>query len=271
MDTSTPAGRKTLVESIADPVRRLETIMDLLRGPEGCPWDRKQTLASLKPYLIEEAYEALDAIDSGDMESLRGELGDVLLQVVFQAQLTREEGLFNLDDVARGICDKLVHRHPHVFGDVDAGTSEKVLQNWERIKTKDGRRLLEGLPKQLPALQKAHRIGEKVSRVGFDWPRGEWQGPLGKVAEEVQELTLAGTPEQQFHELGDVLFSVANIARRLGIDPEAALQAANLRFATRFNHVEEGLAAQGRKPEDATLEEMDVLWNEAKARERTTR
>ncbi len=271
MNTSTPEERRALVSSVKDPVRRLETILELLRGPDGCPWDRKQTLESLKPYLIEESYEALDAIDQGDMGALQGELGDVLLQVVFQAQLAREQGLFKLDDVAQGICDKLVHRHPHVFGEVQADTSEQVLQNWERIKTKDGRKLLEGLPKQLPALQKAHRIGEKVSRVGFDWPKGEWQGPLGKVAEEVQELTLAGTPAEQFHELGDVLFSVANIARRLGIDPEEALQAANRRFAERFSHVEDRLAQQGRKPEDATLDEMDVLWNEAKEIEHGTR
>ena len=260
-----------MVESIQDPVRRLETIMELLRGPEGCPWDRKQTLVSLKPYLIEESYEALDAIDSGDMDALRGELGDVLLQVVFQAQLAREEGLFQLDDVARSICDKLVHRHPHVFGEEQVATSEQVLQNWERIKTKDGKRVLDGIPRQLPALQKAHRIGEKVSRVGFDWPENDWTGPLGKVAEEVKELVDAGTPESRFHELGDVLFSVAGIARRLGIDPEDALQAANNRFMSRFGHVEQRLADQGRKPQDSTLDEMDQLWNEAKAREPRTR
>lgn len=267
----TPAERKQQVESIADPVRRLEFIMELLRGPDGCPWDRKQTLVTLKPYLIEEAYEALDAIDENDMEALRGELGDVLLQVVFQAQLTREQGLFGLDDVARAICDKLVHRHPHVFGEVEADTSEQVLKNWERIKTKDGRRALEGIPKQLPALQKAHRIGEKVSRLGFDWPKGDWRGPLGKVAEEVQELVEADDDQARFHELGDVLFAVANIARRLGIDPEDALQACNNRFATRFSHVEARLAEQGRKPQDATLEEMDLLWNEAKEHESGTR
>ncbi len=260
----TPQERRARVESIQDPVRRLETIMDLLRGPDGCPWDKKQTLSSLKPYLIEEAYEALDAIDDGDMEALRGELGDVLLQVVFQAQLAREAGEFDLDGVARAICDKLVHRHPHVFGEVQAETSEQVLQNWERIKTKGGKPLLAGIPRQLPALQKAHRLGEKATRVGFDWPKGDWVGPLEKVAEEVKELVEAKTSAERFHELGDLLYAISNIARKLEIDPEAALQAANDRFVWRFSHVEGRLAEQGRKPEEATLEEMDVFWNEAK-------
>lgn len=267
----TPEERLLEVRSVADPVRRLERIMELLRSKDGCPWDRKQTLSSLKPYLIEEAYEAIDAIDANDLDSLCGELGDVLLQVVFQAQLTKEAGAFVLDDVANAICNKLIHRHPHVFGDQSAQTAEQVLQKWERIKTADGRRLLDGIPTHLPALQKAHRIGEKAARVGFDWPQDDLTGPLDKLVEEVRELTSAADRAEQIHELGDVLFAVANIARRMGIDPEDALQAANRRFISRFEHVEDCLQKAGKKPGESSLEEMDSFWNEAKALERKDR
>ena len=204
------------VEEIENPLDRLLHIMSLLRAEDGCPWDRKQTLQTLKPYLIEEAYEVLDAIDEGDAEEHRQELGDLLLQVVFQSQLRKEEGVFDFFGVAGAISDKLLRRHPHVFGDGTANTAEEVLTTWEEVKKTEGRKsLLSGIPKYLPGLQKAHRIGEKTARVGFDWPN--LAGPREKIGEELAELEEATTLEEQRHEVGDLLMSVVNYARHLGL------------------------------------------------------
>jgi MazG family protein len=240
--------------------------MALLRDPTlGCPWDREQTLATLKPFLVEETYETLDAIDSGDLERLKSELGDVLLQIVFQSQIAGEQKQFDFFDVAEGLCRKLIRRHPHVFSDEVAQGADDVLSIWEKTKRKEGSGLLDGIPKHLPALQKAHRMTEKAARVGFDWP--DVKGVLDKVAEEAAELTAAETEEEQRHELGDLLFALANLARHLRVDPEAALQEANRRFAGRFNYIEEQVRKQGRAMQDLPLAELDKLWDKAKQRQ----
>jgi MazG family protein len=259
-----------VIADMDDPVERLLAVMALLRHPtRGCPWDREQTLTSLKPYLVEETYEALDAIDSGDPGELRDELGDVLLQIAFQSQITKEAGQFDFYDVAESISRKLIRRHPHVFGESTARTPDDVMDLWEatkkREKGNDG--LLSGLPSHLPALQKSHRMTQKAARVGFDWP--DVKGVLDKVAEEASEVVAAATPEEQEAELGDLLFAIANLARHLNIDPEIALQKTNDRFRRRFAHVEKRSAQSGREMSDMTLTELDAFWNEAKARERT--
>lgn len=255
----------------ADPFQRLRWIMQRLLGPEGCPWDREQSHDSLTQYLIEEAYEVVDAVESGDMDHLREELGDVALQVVFHSALAEREGHFNVDDVLQTVCDKLVRRHPHVFGQTRAETAGKVLENWEQIKKaekaekKADDSLVAGVPGHLPALQKAHRLQERVARVGFDWPSA--QGPLAKVREEFDELAEeleAGDGQRMAEEMGDLLFALANVARFLGVQPEEALQGANRRFIERFRHIERRAAEQGRNLVDMTLEEMDTLWDEAK-------
>jgi MazG family protein len=274
-----------------DPIYRLVKIMELLRGPEGCPWDRKQTLDSLRTYLVEEAYEVLDALDSGNPSELRDELGDLLLQIVFQSQLANESGWFDFRDVAEAICRKLIRRHPHIFATETADTPKAVLEQWERIKKQerseaaDSQRgestqpvraptvrgpaaaagLLSGIPKHLPALLKAYRIGQKTSRVGFDWP--DVQGPLNKVAEEIGELAACTDPATLFHELGDVLLAITNVARHLNVDPEQALQSANARFMRRFAYVEQQAEVQGRDMKTMTLDELDIWWNEAKSLE----
>ncbi len=253
------------VEEIENPLDRLLHIMSLLRAKDGCPWDRKQTLLTLKPYLIEEAYEVLDAIDEGDAEEHRQELGDLLLQVVFQSQLRKEEGAFDFFGVATAISDKLLRRHPHIFGDGNADTAEEVLTTWEEVKKSEGRKsLLSGIPKHLPGLQKAHRIGEKTARVGFDWP--DLSGPREKISEELAELEEATTLKEQRHEVGDLLMAVVNYARHLGIDPEEAMQSANERFMQRFSYIEDKMVELERPMEGASLEELDRLWEEAKER-----
>jgi MazG family protein len=252
-----------------DPLKRLLGIMALLRRPDGCPWDREQTLRSLKPYLIEEAYEVHDAIDADDAVKLRDELGDVLLQIVFQAQIASERGWFGFADVAAAIADKLVRRHEHVFGKERAKDAGEVVERWEQVKRKEAggdRGLLEGIPRSMPALARAARLQHKAARVGFDWP--EVAGLLDKVAEEAGELAAAATPQTMGDELGDLLFALANLARRKGVDPEAALQGCNERFIRRFRYIEEKLAEAGTGIERSSLAEMDRLWNEAKARER---
>jgi MazG family protein len=252
-----------------DQIARLIAVMALLRHPQkGCPWDREQTLESLKPYLVEETYEVLDAIDSGDPQEICTELGDVLLQIAFQSQIASEAGWFDFHDVAESISRKLIRRHPHVFGDSTAQTPDDVIELWEATKQKEkaGAGLLEGVPRHLPALQKAHRMTEKAARVGFDWP--DVTGVLDKVREEAGELVDAATPEEQEAELGDLLFALANLARHLDIDPEAALQKTNGRFQRRFRHVETESSAQGRELSSMSLAEMDTLWDEAKEIER---
>jgi tetrapyrrole methylase family protein/MazG family protein len=242
-------------------------LMARLRAPGGCPWDRTQTHESLKPYVIEEAYEVLGAIEKGDFAELREELGDLLLQVVFHACIAEEEGRFAIREVVEGIHAKLVRRHPHVFADATARDAEEVLTNWEKIKQaeKAGRSVVEGVDPRLPALQRAWRMQKKVSKVGFDWERPE--GALEKLREEVGEFERAAateSPERAEEEMGDLLFAAVNVARLSGINPEEALKKAVVKFDRRFRKVEEGLRARGLDPARATLAEMDALWDEAK-------
>jgi len=257
---------------------RLVAVMRRLLAPGGCPWDREQSLETLRKYLIEETCEVVDAIDSKDREALREELGDLLLQIVFQSELTRTEGAFALDDVVAGIVDKLVARHPHVFGAESVANADDVVKNWEKIKaTEKVRRgitagILSGVPRSMSALTRAQRIGEKVARVGFDWP--DAQGSRAKVSEEIEELDRAiasGDAKATEEELGDVLFAVVNLARHLEVDAEAALRRTSEKFVTRFAHVESrvrevhgGWSAVGSGDEHLPLEVLDRYWEEAK-------
>jgi tetrapyrrole methylase family protein/MazG family protein len=257
---------------------RLVEIMARLRAPGGCPWDRAQSREDLKTYLVEETYEVLDAIDQGDAAMLREELGDVLLQVVFHAQISSEEGAFTIEEVCRGINEKLIRRHPHVFGEVKADTPEQVLQNWEAIKKeekaeKNGEAapvsVLSGVPRVLPALLKAYRLQQKASRVGFDWQ--ERRQVEEKVREEWAELNEAVAEGDKAHvreELGDFLFALVNLARFLEVDPEDGLQQANAKFARRFQAIEREAQVRGRDIHGMTLDEMDELWELVKQRER---
>src|SRR5512136_1471355 len=233
-------------------IERLLAIMARLRAPDGCPWDLEQTLETLRPYVLEETYEVLEAIDDGDPAAHREELGDLLLQIVFQARLREESGAFAFADVADAISDKLVSRHPHVFGDGQVKDAEGVLKQWAALKREEKRKkggslsALEGVPRELPALARADRLTEKASRVGFDWP--DAAGARAKVAEELGELDEAIASGNRAHvedELGDVLFALANLARKLGIPPEEALRGALGRFVSRFEHVEGELARRG--------------------------
>ena len=247
-------------------IDRLVDIMARLRGPDGCPWDREQTHQSLKPYLIEEAYEALDAIDREDDEGLRDELGDVLLQIVFHAQLARENARFTLDDVAAATTEKLIRRHPHVFGNATANTAGQVVENWEAIKSREKRgkglnpSILGGIPRQLPALLRARRVQERAARSGFDWT--DTDEVVDKVREEVDEFLEAwrGADRQGVEEeLGDLLFSLVNLARFLKVCPEDALRKTIGKFESRFRYIERELGRQGKNPQNASLEEMDRL------------
>jgi MazG family protein len=255
----------------SDATERLLAIMTRLRGPGGCPWDREQTLRTLRPYLLEETYEVLEAIDGGDAREHCEELGDLLLQVVFQAELAREGGRFDFADVAEAIAAKLVRRHPHVFGDARVRDAEGVMRQWVQLKQEEkaerggGKSVLEGVPRELPALARAERLAEKASRIGFDWP--DAAGARAKVAEELRELDEAmdsGDRGRVEDELGDLLFAVANLSRKLRLAPEEALRGAVGRFVARFEHLERELARRGRTAGEASLEEMDRLWDEAK-------
>ncbi len=268
-------------------IERLHEIMTRLRNPQtGCPWDREQTLESLKPCVLEETYELLAAMDRPeDKANHIEELGDVLLQVMFQSVMAEQEGRFTFDDVANAIADKLVRRHPHVFGNVDAKDSATVLKNWEQIKQMEHRKetrhsALDGVPPTLPGLLKAQRTQEKAARVGFDWK--DAKGPLAKIREELgeleTELASAGVREGAAKrspveldgvkaELGDLLFSVCNLARHLGVDAESAVELTTAKFARRFRTVEAGAKAQSRNMKDMTLAEMDALWDAAKKAE----
>lgn len=256
----------------AEKFRELVEIMARLRAPDGCPWDREQTHASLKKYLIEEAYEMLESIDEGDDAALAEECGDVLLQVVFHAQIAAEEGRFAIADVLDAINGKLIRRHPHVFGDRDAATADEVLRNWDADKRKEKperESILDGVPGALPALLRARQLQAKASRVGFDWERVD--EVFDKLEEECRELRQAraeGRAETMREELGDMLFALVNVARYLDVDPEEALQQTNRKFIRRFNYIEKRLKARGRAPDESTLEEMDALWDEAKRMER---
>lgn len=259
---------------------RLVELMQRLLAPDGCPWDREQSFATLRRYVLEEACEVVDAIDGGDRKELCAELGDLLLQVVFQAELARAEGAFGPDDVVGAICDKLVRRHPHVFADEKVGGAGEVLQNWERIKAAEraagpkDKGVLGGVARSLPALTRAQRVGEKVSRVGFDWP--DARGSRGKVAEELGELDAAiasGDKDRVEAELGDVLFALVNLSRHVEIDAEGALRRTIDKFTRRFDHVESRVRAvhggwpASRADDRLTLEELDGYWDEAKRAE----
>jgi tetrapyrrole methylase family protein/MazG family protein len=254
----------------------LVALIARLRAPGGCPWDREQTHRSLKPMMIEEAYEAVEAIDVGTDEDLLGELGDLLLQVVFHSQIAAEEQRFTAADVIERITQKMVRRHPHVFGDESASTPGEVLRNWEAIKQAEARdrgekhaSMLDSVSTGMPAVMEAFQVTTKAARVGFEWP--DVAGAVAKLREETAEVeqAIAGGDEARVaDEVGDLLFTVVNVARMLGQDPESALKAANRKFRRRFRHVEERLAADGRKPADTPLAEMDALWDEAKAGER---
>ena len=258
----------------------LVKIMARLRGPNGCPWDRKQNHQSLLPYLIEETYEVVDTLHRRDIDALREELGDLLLQIVFHAQLARERSRFSIDDVTDVICRKLIARHPHVFGKRQALTADQVLDNWEKIKLaekkKDGKSggVLGGIPRSLPALLQAYRVQEKTARFGFDWD--DPMPVLDKVNEEVGELrqsirrrTSGSRRRREIeHEMGDLLFALVNLSRHLKIDAESALAKSNQRFMKRFRYIEKNLPRTGKKLGEATLAEMDKLWEEAKRKEK---
>lgn len=246
-------------------IKELQDIMDRLLGAGGCPWDREQTHASLVRYLIEESYEVIEAIDEGDMNKLKEELGDLLLQVVFHAALAQREGYFNLDDVARAESKKMVARHPHVFGSMNLETSEEVLNIWEQFKKKEGKkRLLDGIPKNLPALMRAEKMQEKAARVGFDWP--EVTGAVDKFKEEIDELSQAENEADINEEMGDVFFALVNVARMKKVEPEQALQRCSDKFSRRLNYIEDQIQLRGKSFEDMSLQEMDAIWDEAKTK-----
>jgi tetrapyrrole methylase family protein / MazG family protein len=249
---------------------RLVGIMAMLRSPAGCPWDRAQDSTSLKPYLLEEAYEVLEAIEEGTPDKLKDELGDLLFQVIFHAQLARERGEFDIDDVLAGTIAKMTRRHPHVFGSAAASTPKEALQNWEEIKRQEKTAthttsVLDGVPRQLPSLLRAQRLQDKAARVGFDWSQVEqvWE----KLAEELQELraAMSGANRAKIEEeLGDALFSLVNLARFLEINPDEALHKTTTKFIQRFQFIERELSRQGKTPKQADLAEMEALWEQAK-------
>lgn len=241
---------------------RLLTIMDELR--EQCPWDRKQTIGTLRNLTIEETYELADAILSDDLPGVKEEVGDIMLHMVFYARIASERGAFDIADVLHGICDKLVSRHPHIYGDVQVKDEEEVKRNWEQLKLKEGKKsLLQGVPAGLPAMVKAYRMQEKTKQVGFEWENTEqvWAKVEEEIGELQENLQNNAPPEDIEEEFGDVLFSLVNYARFIGVDPETALERVNRKFKARFEYIEN----QAPKPlKDMTLAEMDLLWNEAK-------
>jgi len=260
---------------------KLVEIMSALRGPNGCPWDKEQTFASLKPMMVEEIYEALEAIDNNDFDHLSEELGDVLLHVVFQAQMGKEAAKFDIDSVIDGICTKLIRRHPHVFAGETAGTAEDVLRNWQVIKEAEKAEkaksenaastkresVLDGIPGKLPALHEAHQISARAVRVGFDWPNID--GVFEKLREEVRELQEAidaGKQDAIEDEVGDLFFVMVNIARTLKVDSESALKRANRKFKSRFQLMEAEAAANGKRLDESSANELEDLWNRAKAK-----
>jgi MazG family protein len=269
MDPENPPGAS---------LARLVDVMNRLLAPDGCPWDREQTLDTLRPFLIEETYEVLDAMSRGDVAGHCEELGDLLMQIVFQAALRAAEGAFDIDAVVASICEKLVRRHPHVFGGATGvTTADEVLAQWQDIKRAEKSaagvrtdRVLAGV-KPGPALARAQKIGAKAGKVGFDWPG--WEGSFAKIEEETREVAEAirsGDPNATHHEVGDLLLAVVNVARKVGVDAENALVDATTRFQRRFEVIEDVLAERGRTPQTSNLEEMDALWDEAKRRELET-
>lgn len=277
-DEQTPRPVPPLELQDGATLSRLVGVMRRLLGPGGCPWDREQTFETTRKFVLEEACEVIDAIDSGDRSALREELGDLVLQVVFLSELARKEGAFAIDDAIAGIVDKLVARHPHVFGDLDVETADEVLKNWEQIKAREkkDRGILSGVPRSLPALVRAQSIGEKVRRVGFDW--ADAQGSRAKVAEELGELDramAAGDAAAVEEEMGDVLFALVNLSRHVKVDAEGALRKTIDKFVGRFAHVEARVKAEhggwggasGNEP-NLPLEVLDRYWEEAKANAR---
>jgi tetrapyrrole methylase family protein / MazG family protein len=243
----------------------LVEVISRLRAPDGCPWDRKQTHASLREYVLEESYEVLGALDSGDSSKLCEELGDLLLQIVLQAQIAREAGEFEIADVLGAINKKLIYRHPHVFGDVKVGSAEEVAHNWEELKKAERKpeiSMLESVPRQMPALAYAQRIQGRVAEAGFDWK--DIQGVIDKVVEEVEELQQANSARERSDEFGDLLFTLVNFARRQGIESETALREANERFFRRFTFMERACRERGLEFRDLSFEEQNKLWEEAK-------
>jgi tetrapyrrole methylase family protein/MazG family protein len=239
-----------------------------LRAPDGCPWDKEQTHQTLRKHLLEESYETLSALDANDIDGMREEFGDLLLQIVLNAQIAYQDNEFSMTDVMKNIYDKIVRRHPHVFGDVKLDGVEGVLQNWEKLKEnerktkKEDKGMLDGVPAALPALNQAQEYQDRAARVGFDW--AQIDDVLDKVREEIEEIKTAENPEQLKGELGDLFFVLVNLARWRDVDAEAALRETNLKFKRRFGHVEKSAKAQGRNLSDMTLAEMDAFWDEAK-------
>lgn len=262
----------------AEKFRELVTIMERLRAPDGCPWDREQDHRMLRRYIIEEAYELIEAIDGGNPRAICEECGDLMLQVAFVARIAEELGDFDIADVMAGISQKLVRRHPHVFGDIDVKDSDEVIRNWEQIKAEERREkkedqsVLAGVPRGLPSLLRASRMQERAAKRGFDWPSGDVTPVLAKVEEEIAELkeAIAANPEsaEVCVELGDVLFALANLSRHLKIDPEAAAQQACEKFDSRFRYVEKKAAETGRGWGDFSLDELESYWASAKQREK---
>jgi len=267
---ASPAARR---KGVAELARLLDVMARLRRPGDGCPWDLEQTIDTIKPNLIEEAYEALDAMESGNRAHLTEELGDLLLQIVFQSQIAAQEGSFNFADVARGISEKLIRRHPHIFGDVQVADSKEVLRNWDAIKkTEKKARIsaLDGVPKHVPPLHRACQLQKRAARVNFDW--SDISGVFKKLEEEIGELKDAIARKNRKHvveELGDLLFSVVNVARFVKVDPAYALELTNAKFIRRFQIVEDAVVASGRRMKDCTLAELDAIWDKIRAADKT--
>ncbi|MFC0308895.1 nucleoside triphosphate pyrophosphohydrolase [Gallibacterium trehalosifermentans] len=258
-------------------LEKFAEVIAQLRDPEkGCPWDLEQSYQTMPPHILEEAYEVVEAINQDNRQDLKEELGDLLMQVVFLSQLAKEENAFTLNDVIHGITDKIIRRHPHVFGEVEANTSEEVLKNWEKIKQQERHNkqqfsILDNIPAALPALLRATKLQKRCAKVGFDW--SETALTLQKVEEELQEVRdeldkLPQNPTTIEEEIGDLLFAVVNVARHLHINPEEALRKANLKFERRFRQVEQTIVSSGRHLKEASLSEMDLLWNQVKQQEK---
>ncbi len=260
-----------MIDKKLSPLEQLKQIGEILRSETGCPWDKEQTISSLKPYLIEESYEVYDAIERNNMEDLKEELGDLLYQIYAQSQIASEQGDFTIEDVAQGIGDKLVRRHPHVFGEESLEDSSAVKNRWEEIKREErndkGKKksILDGVPNQLPALVRAYRIQEKVSHIGFDWANvHDAMGKLDEELREFKEVVAQNDEEKMVDEAGDILFSIVNILRHQKIDPEEALRKSASKFRKRFMYIEEEIDRAGKNIHDVPLNELDRLWDECK-------
>lgn len=261
----TPAGRASAFEELC-------SVIDVLRGEKGCPWDKKQTRTNIGKYIIEEAHEVAFAVEKADEDALVEELGDLLFLIIFMSKIAEQEGTFDVIDVIRTVKDKMVRRHPHVFGDAEAKTVDKVLQNWQKLKRKEkgegARSLLDGIPPSMPPLMKAHLIGQRASIAGFDWP--DAASVMDKIREELEELNESVTKDDRdkmCEELGDLLFSLVNFGRLAGLRADDALNKALKKFEQRFRLVEEELAKKGKSPQNSTLQEMDNIWEKTKSRE----